>query len=181
MLRVLFNSDFFRSEESLYQRMKSPAELVAGILRLTGEFHRPRFEMPERVAQMTFMGQQLANPPSVEGWHQGTEWIDSGTLMERINFATQQLGAQHNPGVRAMIDAITAHGSGVLPPERLVEACLDQLGAIAVSPETRTTLVAFASNGGDLLLRDPESDQQVRQKVADVLQMAAATHDFQRS
>ena len=33
------------------------------------------------------MGQDLMNPPSVEGWHTGKEWIDTGILVERINFA----------------------------------------------------------------------------------------------
>ena len=134
MLRLLFTSGFFRSKESRYAKVKSPAELMAGVLRLTGEFEEPRFEMPARALQMGYMGQQLINPPSVEGWRQGTEWIDSGTLMERINFATEQLGARNNPGVKAMIDAITAEGPEVMSPERLVEVCLDQTGAISVSP-----------------------------------------------
>ena len=38
------------------------------------------------------MGQDLLNPPSVEGWHTGKEWIDTGCLVERINFAAQQVG-----------------------------------------------------------------------------------------
>ena len=41
MLDILFNSEFFKSEDSWHERVKSPAELVAGILRLTGEFDRP--------------------------------------------------------------------------------------------------------------------------------------------
>jgi uncharacterized protein (DUF1800 family) len=35
---------------------------------------------------MKHMGQELLNPPSVEGWHTGKEWIDGGTLVQRINF-----------------------------------------------------------------------------------------------
>ena len=27
-----------------------------------------------------YMGQDLLNPPSVEGWHTGKEWINSGSL-----------------------------------------------------------------------------------------------------
>ncbi|GIT44037.1 MAG: hypothetical protein Ct9H300mP11_19730 [Chloroflexota bacterium] len=38
------------------------------------------------------MGMDLMNPPTVEGWHTGREWIDSGTLVERINFASDLLG-----------------------------------------------------------------------------------------
>ena len=38
------------------------------------------------------MGQELMNPPSVEGWHTGKEWIDTGILVERVNFAAEQVG-----------------------------------------------------------------------------------------
>ena len=33
------------------------------------------------------MGQQLLDPPSVEGWHTGKEWINTASLMTRVNFA----------------------------------------------------------------------------------------------
>ena len=62
MLRALFNSDYFRSEGSRYTKVKSPAELVAGVLRLTGEFERPRKEILNRFQQAVYMGQQLHNP-----------------------------------------------------------------------------------------------------------------------
>ena len=39
MLRVLFNSDFFK--EAQYARVKCPAELVAGTMRLSGSVTRP--------------------------------------------------------------------------------------------------------------------------------------------
>ena len=72
MLRVLFNAEFFKSKNSWYTKVKSPVELVAGVLRLTGEFDRPRQEMLDRHQQAVFMGQYLNNPPSVEGWQEGT-------------------------------------------------------------------------------------------------------------
>ena len=65
MLRVLFESDFFKSEDVWYERVKSPAELMAGVLKLTGEFARPREEMIPTHMQSWFMGQHLLNPPSV--------------------------------------------------------------------------------------------------------------------
>ena len=103
MLRTLFNSDFFRSTSCWYARVKSPAELVAGVLRLTGEFDRPRRELFDRYLQSQYMGQQLNNPPSVEGWHTGSDWLDTGNLVERVNFASQQIGDTKKPGVEAMV------------------------------------------------------------------------------
>ena len=60
MLRALFNADFFRSKDSRYAKVKSPAELVVGVLRLTKEFYRPRRHILERTMQIGFMGQELS-------------------------------------------------------------------------------------------------------------------------
>ena len=180
MLRALFNSDFFQSRESWYGKVKSPVELVAGVLRLTAEFDRPRKEILDRYQQAVFMGQYLNNPPSVEGWHQGTDWIDTGSLVERINFASQQLGNPQRPGVRAMIDRIEADGRPLGSAENLVDACLDQVGAIAVSEETRKELVNFASSVG-MPAASGGLDEAGRQRVAGVIQMVASTHEFQRA
>ena len=116
------------------------------------------------------MGQFLNNPPSVEGWHQGVDWIDTGSLVERINFASQQLGDAAKPGVSAMVERI-ADSPSAGSPEMLVDACLDQVGAITVSEETRRELVDFASVAGG----------SGAAHVAEVLQMVASTHEFQRA
>ena len=173
MLRVLFNAEFFKDEAIWYRKVKSPVELVAGVLRLTGEFDRPRKEILDRYQQAVFMGQFLNNPPSVEGWHQGIDWIDTGSLVERINFASQQLGDTAKPGVSAMVERIAETPSAV-SPEMLVDACLDQVGAIQVSEETRRELVDFASVVGS-------PDDAGHGRVAEVLQMVASTHEFQRA
>ena len=133
MLRVLLNSDFFKSEECWYEKVKSPAELMAGVLRLTGEFDRPRFEITQRWQQVVYMGQELNNPPSVEGWHQGTEWINTGSLVERLNFASSQLGDISRLGVKAMTERILAADGDVVSPEQMVDRCLDQMGCDAGS------------------------------------------------
>ena len=169
MLDVLFNSDFFKSEDIRYEKVKGPAEFVAGVLRLTGEFDRPRREILDRYFQMNFMGQMLTNPPSVEGWHQGVEWIDTGTLIERINFASEQFGDTGKPGVRAMVRDIMSQDSDP-SPDALVEMCLDRLGAIAISDDTREILLQIANQG-------PHSQD----KIAQILRLTTATHEFQRA
>jgi uncharacterized protein (DUF1800 family) len=180
MLRVLLNSDFFRSKNSWYTKVKSPVELVAGVLRLTGEFERPRREILERYFQVVFSGQWLNNPPSVEGWHQGTGWLDTGTLVERLNFSTQQVGDASKPGVQAMVNRIASTNEGIVSPENLVEACLDQVGAISVSDKTRRVLVDFATRSGNVEFGDGFPNEAASQRIAEVLQLVASTQEFQR-
>jgi len=85
VLRVLFNSEFFKNAR--FQHVKSPAEVVVSTLRFVGGYEIPNPDTAELSMNTAYMGQDLLNPPSVEGWHTGKEWINSGSLMARINFS----------------------------------------------------------------------------------------------
>ena len=170
MLRTLFHSDFFKAEDIRYEKVKSPAEFAVGILRMSGEFDVPRREMILRYRQIDWMGQALNNPPSVEGWHQGLEWLDTGTLMERINFASEQLGDADKPGVRAMAASIAGEAGEDAPPETLVERCLDRMGALRVSDETRGALLTLA--------RRDAAD--AAERATQMMRLTAASREFQR-
>ena len=118
------------------------------------------------------MGQILNNPPSVEGWHTGTDWLDSGTLVERINFASKQIGDATKPGIGSMVDRIASEMQKSDSPEMLVDACLEEVGALAINEDTRRILVEFSGRG---------SRGEHRQHIADLLRMVAATQEFQRA
>ena len=178
MLRALFNSSYFQSQDSWYSKVKSPVELVAGVLRLTGEFNRPRREIIDRHFQASYMGQFLNNPPSVEGWHQGTDWLDTGTLVERVNFASQQIGDSTKPGIQAMIERIASTPNNVASPENLISVCLEEMGVISVEEDTMKVLIDFASQGHDQPINGSNDGAQ---KISAALQMVASTKEFQRS
>ena len=178
MLRALFNSSYFQSQDSWYSKVKSPVELVAGVLRLTGEFNRPRREIIDRYFQASYMGQFLNNPPSVEGWHQGTDWLDTGTLVERVNFASQQIGDPTKPGIHAMIERIASTPNNVASPENLISVCLEEMGVISVEEDTMKVLIDFASQGHD---QPVNTSNDGPQKISAALQMVASTKEFQRS
>ena len=178
MLRALFNSSYFQSQDSWYSKVKSPVELVAGVLRLTGEFNRPRREIIDRYFQASYMGQFLNNPPSVEGWHQGTDWLDTGTLVERVNFASQQIGDSTKPGIQAMIERIASTPNNLASPENLIRVCLEEMGVISVEEDTMKVLIDFASQGHDQPIN---ASNDGAQRISAALQMVASTKEFQRS
>ncbi|GIT02435.1 MAG: hypothetical protein CM1200mP27_10600 [Chloroflexota bacterium] len=126
MLRLLFKSDFFK--KSTFAKVKSPAETVIGTLKLVGDFKFPRPGLDLMTMNIRYMGQDLLNPPTVEGWHTGREWIDSGTLVERINFTADQVGNINHSGVKNIINRLSSVGP-VLTAEQLVEGCLENLGS----------------------------------------------------
>jgi uncharacterized protein (DUF1800 family) len=185
MLRFLFKSDFFKSEGARYQRVKSPAELIASVLRLTGEFDRPKMAMSPMSFQPQFMGQWLLNPPSVEGWHWGTEWIDSGALVERVNFASEHFGNLDSPGVIGIVDRIMAESGDELTPSEVVDRALDELSITSLSTETRSALLDFAKSQFGPDAAEPANGsttgQTPRQRVVNVLKVVGATPEFQRA
>ena len=171
MLRVLFNSDFFKNAR--FTKIKSPAETVVGTMRLVGDFTFPKPGLDAMTLNIRYMGQDLLNPPTVEGWHTGREWIDSGTLVERINFTSEQVGNVNHPGVQAIIHRLGSKGS-TLTPEQLVNGCLENLGSYKMAPETQKQLAELAGSAGAIRTDSGRFPSQ----VTTVLQSIVATTEY---
>jgi uncharacterized protein (DUF1800 family) len=174
VMRALLMSDTFRSEKSYYAMVKSPADHVAGVERLVGDQQYPDFTIQKVADEFTYMGEALMNPPSVEGWHTGKEWIDTGILVERINFAAEQVADPTKPGVQAIINRLRAAGES--SPEEFVDRTLDLVGPLPVQPVTRTTLINHVSKEGPLNFNDADAADQ---RVTELLQLIVATREFQ--
>jgi uncharacterized protein (DUF1800 family) len=171
MLRVLFNSDAFKNAR--FAKVKSPAETVIGTLRLIGDWTTPKPGMEAIFDEMKHMGQELLNPPSVEGWHTGREWIDGGTLVHRINYAADHVGNTSYPGIQKIVERL-ASAERAISAEDLVDGCLRLLGHYELPEETRAMLVAQAQKGGELRTDAEEFPRQVSQ----TLQMIVATKEY---
>ena len=171
MLRVLLNSDVFKNAR--FSKIKGPVETVIGTLRLIGDWTTPKPGFEFIFDEMKHMGQELINPPSVEGWHTGSEWIDGGTLVHRINFTADYVGDISYPGIRELINRLAAE-SPTISPEGLVDGCLRLLGHYELADETRRMLVARAQKGGELRTDTEEFPQQAGQ----MLQMIVATKEY---
>jgi len=81
LMTTLFSSSWFYEPRFVGNRIKSPVELLAGMLTQTGG----RFEDPR--AALFFqraLSQVLFQPPNVGGWPSGTAWIDSSSLTFRM-------------------------------------------------------------------------------------------------
>ena len=178
VLRTLFNSDFFK--EAQFKKVKNPAELVAGTIKLVGTYDwlpAPGQSVGALSGATTVMGQSLMNPPTVEGWHTGHEWIDGGTLNERVNFAVNQFNDLSAPGVREIISRLSE--GGTLSPGQLVDRCLDLVGPLEVGEDTRAALSAYADSVGDVDLASDEARTENAGKVARMLQLIVASREYQ--
>jgi hypothetical protein len=142
-------------------------------MRLIGDWTEPKPGFEPIFDEMKHMGQELLNPPSVEGWHTGKEWIDGGTLVQRINFIADRVGDVSYPGIQEIVNKLAAEGP-TLSPEALVDGCLRVLGHYELADETRHMLVEHASKSGTLNTRD----EAFAQHVGQMLQMIVATKEY---
>ena len=178
VLRTLFLSDFFRSEAVRFARVKSPVELVVGTARLAGSRQFPDWTIINLAENSQYMGQELLNPPTVEGWHTGKEWIDTGTLVERVNLAASEIGDVNQPGVRSIIGRIQARNTD-LSPSDFVKACLEEAGSLFVSDKTLEHLVGYAESKGNLRFNGPDQTHASEERIAEMLQLILATREYQ--
>ena len=178
VMRCLFRADFFSNESARLARVKSPAELVGGTARLAGSHRTPEWTIVNLAMDVNFMGQEILNPPTVEGWHTGMEWIDTGNLVERINAAGAEMRDLSRPGVRAVIDRVKSAGD-VLAPRQLAEACLDAVGMFEVSEATFNSLAAMAAPWGEVRFDRDDAMGCSEQRVAEMLQLIVASREYQ--
>ena len=174
VLRDVFNSEFFK--QSLFKRVKSPTEVIIGTLRNTGEYSVPYggetgvFDVMEEGG---FMGQKLLDPPSVEGWHTGEEWITSGSLVERVNFITSHLGNESNPGVRDMVSRVVSSISLNPTSVEIVDKCIEIMGSIRVSNDTKQELDAITQNA-------LENETEIsRETIVQLFKLIGSSREYQ--
>ena len=171
ILRVLFHSDAFKNAR--FARVKGPVETVMGTMRLIGDWTEPKPGFEFIFDEMKYMGQELFNPPSVEGWHTGKEWIDGGTLVHRINFTADFVGDTNYPGVRSIVNRLSETGP-VIEPAQMVDGCLRLLGHYELPEPTRAMLAEQAGKDGALRTDADEFPD----RVSKTLQMIVATKEY---
>ena len=200
MLRVLFTSDFFQDESAHFAKVKNPAEMVVGTIRMAQAlYQQPRAGVltaqrrergeggtPPGVEdgmlathmEIKYMGMEFLQPPTVEGWQMGQEWMNSGSLVDRVNFATKVFGDAELPGVKSMIDRLMAMGEAPTA-EEVVDGSLDLMGPMTVDNATRQEIVDHVTAGGEMRHGTEEERKEFARRVSQVFQLIASTSTYQ--
>ena len=100
LLEDIFTSDWFYADKNIGNKIKSPIELLAGIRRMLP------LDLDNDQSQLLFqkvLGQVLFYPPNVAGWPGGRNWIDSSTLMVRLQIP-QVLAAKESLTIKPKND-----------------------------------------------------------------------------
>ena len=163
ILRDLFKSKYFRNEQIINNRIKSPAELVVNAVRLSGGFEIPSEEVYQATISSGLMGQPLLNPTSVEGWQGGEEWINTGSVVERINFAADFLGNTEKKVIKNIL-------SKEPNKENILEICLEELGYINLHS---STIDALSDHIND------DSIELNKESVSIIIKLISSSREFQ--
>ncbi|MFD2936023.1 DUF1800 domain-containing protein [Spirosoma flavum] len=90
LMETIFTSDWFYDPKNVGAHIKSPVELLVGMRHMLGvQFDQPQ---PQIFVQRT-LGQVLFYPPNVAGWPGGKNWIDSSSLLFRMQLPNYVLKA----------------------------------------------------------------------------------------
>lgn len=81
LMTDIFASDWFYDEKNIGAKIKSPVELIVGIKRLLPTTINNTKML---ITYQKLLGQLLLYPPNVAGWPSGKSWIDSSTLLLRM-------------------------------------------------------------------------------------------------
>ena len=98
--------------------------------------------------------------------------------MQRVNFASSQVGDATQPGIRLILDRLAGQGAEQ-SAEELVSGCLEFMGAVSVDADTRGALVRHADSGGELRCGTPSERETFEARATEMLRLIVATSEFQ--
>jgi uncharacterized protein (DUF1800 family) len=166
VMRVLILSPQFRDPRNYYKRYSWPVEFAVRALKEVGS---AGFSVNDALTPLLNMGQQLFEPPDVNGWELGPGWFSSGGMLARMNFAAQLATNQKF----ALRDRARGHGS---TQEELLGYMLDRLTPPAYASDGYNALLDYARAGES---NWTGSDAQLATKSAGLVHLIVGSGDYQ--
>ena len=164
LVRTMLGSNLFSSRHAISQRVKSPVELGVGLLRAL-EGNTNLYALADDLQKL---GQGVFFPPNVKGWDGGTEWINSSTLLSRVNLVWAVVsGSDGRYGRKINLDTL-AEKHAQRDAASAVRWLADLLLGGPLPEEVYVRLTAAAGQNGDPHVR-----------LARVVQGIAALPEFQ--
>lgn len=134
LLRNIFLSEQFYSEKAMGRHIKSPVELLVGTARV---MQLPKVDYQNVRFLLAGMGQNLFDPPSVAGWAENTDWVNTTLLMARYS-AVAALIKEAKPDLVALLKE-QKFQSATEVVDHLIRRCL----LVELSAEKRQELIRF--------------------------------------
>jgi uncharacterized protein (DUF1800 family) len=170
LVTAIFKSDEFFSERARFSLVKSPVELVVGAVRMLGQYNPGRVGDRQTsnilLQQAQRQGQEIMNPPDVDGWDGGLLWINTSYMLERFNFANIFVSNRNfdRPGIFVTLDKLNSYTKA--NSKKTVKKFLSVLGPLDVGKDVIKTLKAYLeANDAGQPVGFTKTEQNVDKKV----------------
>ena len=114
------------------------------------------------------MGQSLFDPPDVAGWDLGASWFSTGSMLARMNFASQLAGNQK-------FRLASAAAPDAKTPDALLSFVLESLKTPELGRSVTDELSTYLRATGPWTA----STTQIQNKVAGLVHLVAGTAEYQ--
>ncbi len=177
MLRTIFESPEFSSEDAYRAKIKKPFEFVASAVRALGGSTDAQGGMALARASAE-IGEPLyqAQPPTGYA-DRGEVWVNAGALLARMNFALG-LASGRYPHVSVELLALVA-GADPRAPAAVLDRLLASIVADQAGPETRAVLTAQLSEP-QITRLSPDDRGPANTDVAKLAALVIGSPEFQR-
>lgn len=165
VLRAVLMSTEFRDPLHRYQRYGWPVEFVVRVLKEEGHVG---FSANDALTPLVNMGQQLFEPPDVNGWALGPAWFSTGGMLARMNFASVLATNQR-------FELRTAARPSNQTPQTLIDFAISRLTLPDVPVPVYDALVDYVRAGGTWT----GSETQLLTKAGGVFHLLTGSGEYQ--
>lgn len=122
---IILRSRLFYEKANCRQRVKSPVEYSAGLVRML-DVPRADVRLLAMALACDRQGQELFHPPTVKGWDGAKTWLNSTTVLERGNWANDLIWGNADFGLSPYDPLAWAQRHGI-PSDDIAARLLDLL------------------------------------------------------
>ena len=164
-LQKLLISEPFLNPSNMWQRYSWPVEYVARAIKETGW---TGFSVNTAMTPLLNMGQQLFEPPDVNGWELGPGWFSTSSMLNRMNFSSTLAANQRFNLAR---DAQPYKQA----PERVLEYMLSRFQTTGFESGATAAMMEYLRSGAAWT----GSDAQLQQKVPGLTRLIVGAGEYQ--
>ncbi len=165
VLRQVLLSSQFRHPAHHHARYAWPVEFVVRALKEVGYVG---FSVNDALSPLVNMGQQLYEPPDVNGWALGPAWFSTGAMLARMNFAATLAGNQK-------FELRNAARPFNASPQTLFDFVAGRLSLPALPAPVSAALLDYARAGGTWT----GSDTQLLNKTGGLAHLLVGSGEYQ--
>ena len=167
VVRAVLQTPQFIDKKRFYQRYAWPVEFVVRSLKEVGHVG---FSVDSAITPLLNMGQQLFEPPDVNGWELGAGWFSTGGMLARMNFASA-LALNQRFAVRDQArDAWVGNSA-----DNLLAFVLERLSLPAPDAPVRAALINYINAGAPFT----GSESQLLNKTAGLFHLLTGSGEYQ--